>query len=564
MDDACIILEYQLPLSSRRIDSMIVGTDKSRRKQAVLVEFKQWDKCEPSPTPEVVMVGGCDLLHPSAQVRNYRRYLQDAHSAFVDEAIILSSCAYLHNVRAKRDSNFFDGRYAKELDDSPVYCLESVDELANFIGPKTRFGAPVSLVESIIRGEYLPSRKLLEHVAAAIAGQEAWKLLDEQQLVFNEIIGDIELAKQNGEKRVIIVTGGPGTGKSVIAVQVLGAAAKKGYNVVHATGSKAFTTTMRGIVGRDALFRYTHNFIESLPNSIDLIVCDEAHRLRRETKFAGVLKSPDPQWEQVIDSARVSVFLLDKQQSVKPNEIGSVSPIKDHAAGRGIQVITHDLAVQVRTAGSESYINWIDYVLGLSPNRTLAWKRHEEYEVKVFNQVEQLEGELLGKIRLGSTARMVAGFCWKWSDPLPNGALVPDVKIGSWARPWNRKPKDMCKPRGKAEPDATHPYKKWATQPERFDQIGCIYSAQGQEFDYVGVIFGSDLLWDSTTISWKADLRNSEDKGLKSELGKAQKTGLDELQNTYRVLSTRGMKGTYFFFLDESTRNHFEQCHGGV
>ena len=248
MDDAWIVLEYQLPLSSSRIDSMLLGTDKIQTKNAVLLEFKQWDGCVPSYVPEVVTVGGIDHLHPSAQVLSYQRYLADTHEAFVDGRIGLSSCAYLHNVTAAPLSCFFDSRYADLLIDAPAFCMETVDELARFAGERTRFGAPEPLVEEVLRGRYRPSKALLDYVADSIEGHEPWQLLDEQLVVYNRIFAEIEQARKTGEKRAIVVSGGPGTGKSVIAVQVVGAAARRHYSVAHATGSKAFTTNLRGLV----------------------------------------------------------------------------------------------------------------------------------------------------------------------------------------------------------------------------------------------------------------------------------------------------------------------------
>lgn len=559
MDDAWIILEYQLPLASLRIDAMIVGTNKDKKGNAVLAEFKQWDRCKPTTIEDLVDIGGRNLLHPSAQVRNYRQYLEDAHSGFVDGGIQLSSCAFLHTAKSVKDSGFFDKGYRALLEDSPLFCIENVDSLSKFIGERTRFGSDSVLVDSIVQGAYRPSKKLLDNVASSINGHEPWKLLDEQQLVFSQIMADIQEAKHKNEKRVIVVSGGPGTGKSVIALQVVGAAAREGYSVVHATGSKAFTLNMRGIVGRRETFVYFNNFTKTPPNSIDLIVCDEAHRLRVSSADRFRKGTGRPQVGEIIDTARVSVFLLDSQQTVRGNEVGSVNLITDYAESKKIQIRPYDLNIQFRTAGSESYVNWVNHVLGLSPNRSMRWKTQNEYEVKVFERVEELELALQNKVMHGSTARMVAGFCWDWSDPKPNDSLVPDVRIGSWARPWNKKPRDMWKNKGSAELPAKHPYTIWAAKPEGFNQVGCIYSAQGFEFDYMGVIFGGDLRWDSKMSAWVADLTQSRDPGFKMGLRGDDQLALEKLKHVYRVLSTRGMKGTYFYFLDEETRRRFEQ-----
>lgn len=556
MDNAWLILEYQLPLASLRIDAMVVGTDQKKKPHAVLAEFKQWERGDATDVPEVVRIGGVDMLHPSAQVRNYRQYLEDAHSAFVEGDIFLASCAFLHNAKT-RTSGFFDPRYKAILEDSPMYSAADVDAFADYIHSQTGGGARTDTVESILHGAYRPSKKLLDHVASSISGHAPWKLLDNQQLIYNEVMAEIDEAKRTGTKRVIIVTGGPGTGKSVIAVQIMGEAAKKGYNVVHATGSKAFTTNLRGIVGRREPFVYFNQFTKTLPNSIDLIISDEAHRLRESSADRFRKGTGRPQVGEIVDTARVSLFLLDDQQSVRANEVGSVSLITDYADSKKIPVSPYNLGIQFRTGGSDSYINWIEHVLGSNPNRSLAWKTNQEYEVKLFERVEDMENALKGKIAQDYTARMVAGFCWPWSDPHGDNSLAPDVQIGAWKRPWNRKPGDMYnKP---AEPPARHPYKIWATEPKGFGEIGCIYSAQGFEFDYVGVIFGNDLRWNTETNSWTVDMQNSRDQGFKNGLSRDAGLALQKLKHIYRVLSTRGMKGTYFYFLDPETRKHFEK-----
>lgn len=227
---------------------------------------------------------------------------------------------------------------------------------------------------------------------------------------------------------------------------------------------------------------------------------------------------------------------------------------------KNIAVSVYDLKTQFRCAGSESYVRWVDTVLDLSGLKSLAWQRNKEYEVSVFESPRDLEKALRRKTEEGFSARIVAGFDWLWSDPGKDGELVNDVQIGAWSRPWNRKPRDMWRTnKGSAENPSKHPYKIWAMQPEGFEQIGCIYSAQGFEFDYVGVIFGSDLRWDSTTNKWLGDLDENCDRQFKMGLTKNPELALEKLKHLYRVLCTRGIRGTFFYFLDGSTRRRFER-----
>lgn len=264
--------------------------------------------------------------------------------------------------------------------------------------------------------------------------------------------------------------------------------------------------------------------------------------------------------------------MLDGARSVRGDEVGSVDLIEGYAVQHGIPVSKYDLSIQFRTSGSESYINWVDSVLGLNKSSSMVWKTENEYGVKVFDRVEGMEEALRAKVALGASARIIAGFCWPWSDPVkdralqawpdPRGdySLYPDVTIGSWARPWNRKPRDMWKVKGSAEPPDRHPYVIWASEPEGFDRIGCIYSAQGFEFDYVGVIIGSDLRWSPVGKYWTVDLRANKDVGFKNGVSSDGTVALEKLKHIYRELCTRGMKGTYFHFTDPATRDHFLEC----
>lgn len=558
LDESWIILEYQLPLASTRIDCMVVGTERDSKGNAVLLEFKQWDRCRPTRVQGVIDLGGIEHLHPSAQVQAYRNYLRDTHPAFEDSVVGLSSCAFLHNVREEVGSGFYDPQYADLLRDSPAFTAQSVEGMCQYVADRTYDGAPRELIDTILRAQYRPSKALLDHVASSIESYEPWQLLDVQLLTYNKILAEIEQARRTGQKKVIVITGGPGTGKSVIAIQVVGEAARRRYNVAHATGSKAFTTNLRGIIRREAPFRYTHNFRDTLPDAVDLVVCDEAHRLRIKTQFGARMYSSRPQAEEIMDAAKVAVFLLDQQQSVRANEAGSVWAIQNYAESQGIPVSRYDLDTQFRCAGSDSYIRWVEYAFGLASEPSTAWLRNNDYEVRIFTDVAEMEVALRTRRDEVNSARMVAGFCWEWSDPRPDGSLVPDVVIEDWKRPWNAKPPEMWKQRKTTPKPEHHPYTIWANEPGGFNEVGCIYSAQGFEFDYVGVIVARDLLWDPDRNVWKANLAASKDSAGKSGLTHDPKLALEKLAHTYRVLSTRGMKGTYFYFLDDATRKHFE------
>lgn len=169
------------------------------------------------------------------------------------------------------------------------------------------------------------------------------------------------------------------------------------------------------------------------------------------------------------------------------------------------------------------------------------------FDFRIMNSPDALEQAIREKAVVGFSARMTAGFCWKWSDPRTDGTLENDVVLGKYTRPWNAKPDAGRLAAG--IPKAS----LWAHQPGGINQIGCIYTAQGFEFDYVGVIFGNDLTYDTDSGQWRGNRANSADPVVK----RSGANFLKNVKNTYRVLLSRGMKGCYVYFTDKETANFF-------
>ena len=186
--------------------------------------------------------------------------------------------------------------------------------------------------------------------------------------------------------------------------------------------------------------------------------------------------------------------------------------------------------------------------------RTPSGTAARAFDFRIVDSVEQLDAEIRTKADEGHSARLTAGFCWPWSNPEFDGTLVNDVKIGKWEMPWNAKPDA-----GRLA-DGVPPSHFWASDPNGINQVGCIYTAQGFEFDYVGVIWGRDLRWDPATESWIADRAESYDSVVK----RSGDQFLDLVKRTYRVLLTRGVKGCYVYFAEASTGSFVRsRGHGG-
>lgn len=553
-------VELKLPLSSKRIDVSLVGRGPSRDPGVVLVELKQWSGAAPSQSPDNVIVGGKELLHPSVQVGAYAAYLRESHSAFTEHGFGLAACSYLHGM-ATADSQAIRGiSFAGALAEAPMFTLEEGPELRGYLENRLSGGGGTDLLDKLVKGRFQPSKKLMDGIAQALRETPRWTLLDEQRLAFNIVRGLVERASAQSPKAVVIVSGGPGTGKSVVAAHLLTKLGTTGgRSVCHATGSKAFTTNLRAIAprGGSAVFKYFNNFrpADQPENGLDVVICDEAHRLRETSndRFTpAAKKSGISQTAEIIRAAKVSVFFLDERQNVRPGEQGTVEGIQSEALSAGAQVHRLALDGQFRCSGCSGYVDWVESLLSDAPGKPGEWHGSGEYELQVASSVEQLEALTLSKNREHPTARLVAGFCWPWSDPTERGELVPDVEIGSWRRPWNAKPPEQRRPARPQPAAKKHPYFEWASDPNHAGEVGCIYTAQGFEFDYCGVILGPDLVWREGS-GWVASREGSRDPSIaRRKLAQSDLRAL--LCQTYRVLLTRGMKGTFVYSVDWETQ----------
>lgn len=543
LDGAGILIEHMLPLSSKRLDVLLFGRSVTGTPRPIVIELKQWASVPAADVDgSLVTVGGRLMLHPQRQVAQYVEYLSDFHPSVYEGRLSLGGAAYLHDatnagVAALRDHG------EPDLDAYPLFSGDQSDQLRALLDERLIGDEGVPMLEEFVRERPRPSKKLLEHVAAEIAGNPRFDLLDEQLVAFEATRKAVEKARRTKGKTVIVVTGGPGSGKSVIATRMLGDFAHRGWNVSHATGSRAFTSTLRKEVGRRAasIFRYFNQFGDAEMDELDVLICDEAHRIRESSNSRFTPKhkrSTLPQVDELIQVAKVPVFLLDENQAVRPDEIGRVSVIEEAAERNGADLVPIELTGHFRAMGSTAYVRWVERLLGIEPGGPLPWQGVDEFELAFAPSVTELERWLRDKQEPGFTARLSAGFCWPWNDPLPDGTLPSDVRIDGWERPWNAKP-------GKKVKDAPESH-YWASDPRGFGQVGCIYTAQGFEYDYGGVIMGPDLVWRDGV--WVPDAEQSADVMVK------RSRDFDALvRNVYKVLLTRGLRGCAVYALDEET-----------
>lgn len=553
LDDIEVVIEYSLPLTSKRADAVLAGVHPTTGQPSyVVVELKQWSAAYPDEEDTLL----CRLdaypqpvLNPIEQVRGYCEYLLAFNAALERMPGSLAGVAFLHNATESRIAGL---RSVKEDQYGRMYTSDQRGAFLDFL--RSRLAAkPGAEAADVLRDAKIrPSRQLMAVAAAEIRDREQFILLAEQKVAYEMVMSAVRKAKRGNQKKVIVVTGGPGSGKSVIAMSLLGELYRRGQTALHATGSASFTKTMRKVAGHkkrevQELFKYFNSFMDAEPNDLDVLICDEAHRLRKTSAnryTKAELRTGRPQVSELIDAARVPVFLLDQHQVVRPGEMGTKEEIQRAAAAEGLDCTVIELDGQFRCGGSDAYEKWVVDLLGLEGGTPGPWEPDGKLELRTAESPQELEDFLVAKRAERYSARMSAGYCWTWTRKVtPEMTALPtDVVIGDWARPWNVF--------GDRSVFGAPPASLWATEPEGFGQIGCVYTAQGFEYDWSGVIIGPDLVW--RTDRWVVDRSASKDPIFTKATPDSE---IDRLiRNTYKVLLTRGMVGTIIYSTDPETR----------
>ena len=585
--DSYVTFEYLVPYRNSRIDCMIYGSDASDYGNVVHIELKQWSNNSVKPDnvdanfhvkedgiddedenyKVHALTGGSYELkpHPSQQVRGYDNYLTGFIEVLSTKEIGIKGMAYCYNYyrhppRKNTPTVLYDDKYQNLLKEYRTYSKDELREIANEIKEKLCHGNGFSVFNKMMTSSIRNSKKLLEAASKMVeeGNYEYFSLIDEQITAKNSIMDAIKKMERK-KKSVIIVKGGPGTGKTVIALSILAELASdknKQYNIHYATKSKPLLEGVRHQLKPDArpLFSNVLQFIPANFNSndLDVLLVDEAHR---------ITLSPNHQYtkpenrtnmtmvDTLINCAKVTVFFIDDKQAIRSQEIGSTAMIRNAASNFGASIYETELYSQFRCNGSDNYLNWLDQIM--YNKQITSHFKSEEFDFKIFDNPQDLYDAIKEQNdKDGQTARLCAGFCWPWSDKTDeNGDLLKEVKIGSFAMPWETK--DTIKPR----PKGYVQWYEWAYKPEGIKQVGCIYTAQGFEFDYIGVIVGKDLRYDKETGVLYTDITATKDPTLKRS-----KEGFDDyVRNIYRVLMSRGMKGCYVYFCDNDVAEYFQQ-----
>ncbi len=551
LKDNHIVVEYELPYASQRIDVLLFGCDVGGKENIVLMELKQWsnDNVKNSESEGNIIVNygrfQKEQPHPSLQVQGYYFGLKDFVKIFEEKNTPeLSASVYAHNYSKQKDAILLSSRFSELVKTFPIFTKEEAVELGRYLKKRLQSGKGQTVYEHFARSPIGPSKKLLDHTSEMINKQQIFNLIDDQIVAYNVIMHKAKQLAKIKRKTVVIVKGGPGTGKSVIALEVMGELLRQGKKVMHATGSSAFTNTLRKIVGTRAknLFKFFNSFISTEQNSFDVLICDEAHRIREtsENRYTPrIQRTGLSQIDELLRVAKLNIFLMDENQIVRPNEIGSVAIIKDAAVRFGVKeadIAEFELKTQFRCSGSDAYLQWIDNLLDIKHSDIARYDPKMEF--RIFDSPLQMMREIRAKNReKKNSARIAAGFCWPWSKPNVDGTLVNDVKVGDFEMPWEKKDE----------------FWKWATDDSGMEQVGTVYTAQGFEFDYIAIIFGNDLIYDQEKKEWLSQPKYSYDTMVTRNNAELTK----HLKQVYRVLMSRAHRGVYIYFMDKGTEKYF-------
>ncbi|MFC6991643.1 DNA/RNA helicase domain-containing protein [Haladaptatus sp. GCM10025707] len=557
-DDAGVAIEFKIPLTSRRIDFLISGYDAAENANVAIVELKQWD----GPSTEAVedkdgivrtLLGGGirETTHPSYQASSYAQLLKDFNTRIQDKPIHLYPAAYLHNFEPAHRETPERDVYRRYTDEAPLFVRGDAKKLRSFLESQIEVGDNLETLYELNDGKLRPAKSLQDSLLAMLEDRDEFTLIDSQKVVFEKAVELAKRSARDGQKRVLIVDGGPGTGKTVVAINILSELIQQDLVAQYVSKNRAprevYKQKLRGdklVKEIDHLFTGAGSFVETASNALPALIADEAHRLNAESTFFG---RGENQIMEIINAAKFSVFFIDESQRIHIDDIGSKAEIRRHARDLGAEIEEVELDSQFRCNGSEGYIAWLNDVLEIRATAN-ADGFDLDYDLQVFDTPQALHDAIARKNEHTRLSRVVAGYCWEWDKEGRSDPDAYDIKIGEYERSWNL--------------DTSEP---WAIAEGSIDEVGCIHTCQGLEFDYVGVIIGADLKYREGEIVVDHEARANTDRSLfgikkmfREEPEKAAARAEELIKNTYRTLMSRGMKGCYIYCCDEQLQEYLK------
>ena len=564
-EDTRVAIEFQVPNTSKRVDFLISGLDEEQRENVVIIELKQWQKIKKTQKDGVVITrfrgGERETTHPSYQAWSYASLIREFNQTVQEDTINLFSCAFLHNYRIKKNDPLTDPFYKEHIEKAPIFSERDIEKLSEFISKHVRYPDDGTVLYRIENGKIKPSKNLAEAVGSMLRGNTEFHMIDEQKTVYEELRFLAEKAEDRQkrsvpDKDVVIIKGGPGTGKSVIAINLLAGLVQKRINARYITRNSApravYSALLKGEFKKsyiDNLFNGSGSYVNASTNEFSTLIVDEAHRLNEKSGMFS--NKGENQTKEIINAAQLSIFFIDEAQTVTLKDKGFIGEIKEWADYHDANVYELELYSQFRCNGSDGYLAWLDDVLGIreTANKTLDTN---EFDFRVFDDPNELRDVIFEKNKERNKARLLAGYCWNWEKDKRDDTNHFDITIPEhdFGMSWNL---------GKDG-------QQWLIQPSSVHEIGCIHTSQGLELDYIGVIIGDDLRYENgrviTDVSQRARTDQSVKgwkKGMKENPEYMEKRVDEIIRNTYRTLLTRGLKGCYVYCTDRKLSEYIKQ-----
>ena len=556
--DAGVAIEYNIPQTSKRVDFLISGYDDNNKGNVIIIELKQWEQLQAVEGHEAIVetyTGGANrrVVHPSYQAWSYAALIKDYNQYVQDEDVELHPCAYLHNYPRKDNDPLDAKQYEDILSDAPAFTYGQRDALRNFIKKNIKTGDGEDTLVKIEHGKIKPSKQLQDSICGMLKGNKEFIMLDEQKVVYETILNLSTKCQKDNKKRTIIVEGGPGTGKTVVAINLLAELTKRDQFAQYVSKNSAprivYGYKLKGSMKRnsvDNLFKGSGCYTDAPLNSIGTILADEAHRLNEKSGMFQNLG--ENQIKEIIHASRCSVFFIDESQRVTTSDIGSVEEIEKWAKMEHSEVFRMELVSQFRCNGSDGYLAWVDDVLQIRDTANYDLE-DIDYDIRICDSPMEMEHIILEKNSIRNRARILAGYCWNWPKETRNDVNYHDIKIGDYGISWNLDGGDA-----------------FAINPDSVHEAGCIHTSQGLEFDYVGVIIGDDMRYENGEIITDYSKRAKTDQSMKGIKGiaknnpqEANRLADEIIKNTYRTLMTRGMKGCYVYCTDSKLSEYLKE-----
>ena len=546
--DIHVAIEYQIPLTSKRVDFLVTGFDEMNKENVVIVELKQWEECQATSRDDVVTtyVGGGlrAVTHPCYQAYSYAKAIESFNATVRDRDIALHPCAFCHNYKDEYIDQIRNPKYATAIELAPLFLKRDQLKLREFVKKFIVKPDNGEILYEIENGRIKPSVALQDAVVSLLKGNQVFAMIDEQQVAYATIKKLVERTIKSDKKHTVIVQGGPGTGKSVIAINLLAHLIGRGYNVEYVSKNAAprnvFSTQLiRNQYSKryvENLFKGSGSFVDCKPNLFDCLLVDEAHRLNEKS---GLFQNKgENQIKEIIAASKISVFFIDEDQVVTAKDIGSVEEIKKWADALGSQLHMGEdllLASQFRCGGSDGYLAFLDNLLGIrqTANEDLDGI---DYDVRIFDDPVEMRETLRELNKVNNKSRLLAGYCYQWLSKSKPDAF--DIELpGGFKAQWNFSNTNT-----------------WAIDETSFDQVGCIHTSQGLEFDYCGVIIGQDLTYDGHKVVTNPKKRAKSDASLHG--CKSPELADRIIRNTYKTLLSRGQKGCFIYCEDLGLREY--------